>query len=234
MLRAKLSYQLFGIFKRNLPDRLAAKVSRLFRLKIPTTPAALAGSLMMLSDIIMKQLDSSILKITQENPEFVLPLDASEGKEFGVELVCALYCLALFVLGQDDFGAEQNVFHLFSVQTLDQLERLLEEDHVVALFQEIGKETRLLYLSDRPSLRELACKMGVKYFDEEIAKAERDQNWAVTFQLKSQIRVMSKIPINHKSIFYVGVARPLGMALMEVVDFFRTLRPVLAVPQTPA
>ena len=226
MLRARLSYQLFGIMRRNLPTGLTTKIAGFLGLKAPTTPALLAGSLILQSRLIMKDAGSVLVEINRENTQFQFPLPARQAEEIAVELLCALYCLALTILGQDDFAAEPNLFQLYALQTQEELEGLLEEQQAAALFKKIGLEARALYLSNSPTLRELANMKGVKYFDEMITKAEREQNWLATYMFKAQIRITDKLPVGPRSIWYLPSAHFFGTALLTRVDFFKTLRPV--------
>jgi len=216
---------------RTLPSGFAAKLCGLPRLKIPNTPRMLAGTLMMTSGLQMKELEASLLKINEGNPDFKVWLSQNSVEEIGIELLCALSWLALHILSRDDFAAERALFEEYALKTLLELESLLEGEGAVTLFRQVGEETRELYLCDRPSLRELAAIKGVaEWFAELIDRAEREQNWLWTYGCKAGVRIVGKLPVHHHSAWYAGSHHLVQLAILMSAESFKTLRPVLAAP----
>lgn len=217
---------------RTLPSSLAAKLCGLLRLKIPTAPDMLAGTLMMTSGLQMKELEASLLKINKGNPDFKIGLAQSSEEEILIELLCALSWLALHILSRDDFAAEPGFFEEYSLGTFLGLENLLGERLDLTLFRQVGEETRELYLCDRPGLRELAAIKGVpELWGELIDRAEREQNWLWTYGCKAGIRIMEKLPVHHHSIWYAGSHHLIQLAIFMSAEIFKNLRPVLVAPE---
>jgi len=230
MLRARLSYQLFGLVVRTLPGGLAARVNGLLGLKVPTTPKMLAGTLMTMSGHFLMDIEKGLLKVNEGDPDFKGRLSPGLTWTIGMELLCALTWLGLHVLNQDDFGAEWDLFELYVVKTLEELKGLLKDKQHVALFEQIAQETRDLYLLDRPTLRELVDATGVNWYGELIDKAEREGNWMATYVFKAETRITGKLPIAPKSIYYLPSARHFGLTLLASMGAFKKLRPVFVAP----
>jgi hypothetical protein len=198
---------------------------------VPVTPGLLAGILMMTSGLHMKELQASLLKINEANPDFKVWLSQNSGEEIFIELLCALTCLAFHILSWDDLAPERGLFELYAMGTLQQLENLLGERMDLALFWQAAEEARKLYLCDKPSLRELVAIKGVPgWFTEEIDRAEREQNWLWTYGCKAGIRIVGKLPVPNRSIWYLPSHHLIQLTILTHAEFFKTLRPVLVAP----
>ncbi len=184
----------------------------------------------MVAGKITNEAEAKVVEIRQEGKGIDGTDSELDAELVAVEVLCALYCLAIAALQQDELAAESNLFRLFAAKTLEELEKLLEEEGTAVFFREISNEAIDLYMRDSPTLRELASSSGVVYFDDLIQEAEKEQNWMGTFILKAQIRIMDATPVPHGSIWYVGLAHLFAAALLTYVDFFKTLRPVFTLP----
>jgi hypothetical protein len=186
---------------------------------------------MMTSGLHMKELEASLLKINEANPDFKVWLSQSSGEETCIELLCALSWLALHILSRDDFAAERELFEEYALGTFLELENLLGERLDLALFRQVGEETRELYLCDKPSLRELIAIKGVPgWFTELIDRAEREQNWLWIYGCKAGIRIVGKLPVPNRSIWYLPSHHLIQLTILTHAEFFKTLRPVLVMP----
>lgn len=231
MLRARLSYRLFGLAMRILPSGLAAKLTNFLRLKTPAPPDFLGAMLMGMSANILKDLDGQLANSSREHPDLIGSLSEEEAEHLLVELLCALGWLALHIMSFDDFGREPNFFGVYASLTFQELEELLEQERAVALLRQIGEETRELYLSDNPTLRELAADNDViGWYEELIEKSEREQNWLWSYCTKAEIRIMAKLPVGHHSYYYQRLGTMFAIAMTNSVDAFKKLRPALAPP----
>ena len=186
----------------------------------------------MVAGIITKDAEAKVVEIRQEGKGIDGTDSELDAELVAVEVLCALYCLAIAALQQDEFAAEPNLFRLFAAKTLEELEKLLEEEGTAVFFREICNGAIDLYVRDSPTLRELASSSGVVYFDDmiQITEAEKEQNWMGIFILKAQIRIMDVTPVPHRSIWYVSLAHLFASALLTYGDFFKTLRPVFTLP----
>jgi hypothetical protein len=191
----------------------------------------LAAMLLSMSANVLKDFDRHLVEHNREHPDTTVSLSEDHAAVVAAELLCALGWLALHIMSFDDFGREPNLFGEYASLTFRKLEELLEQERGVAHLRQIGEETRELYLSDKPTLRELATDNGViGWYEELIEKSEREQNWLWSYCSKAEIRIMAELPIDYHSIYYLEFSHLLGISIRISAEVFKKLRPVLALP----
>jgi hypothetical protein len=229
VLKAKLSYQLCGLLTRILPNRISSKAIAILGLKIPVTPANLAATLVTQAGILIKQLDEIVTRFSDADPSYAVKQDA--GEAVTAEIVCALYCLAVAVLGQDEFAAEQSIFQLYTATTFEELHKMLNaaEEFDIPI-RGIAHETANLYLYDRPSLADLAQRFSDYVVEPDLKKVKEMNNWSVSFSLKAQIRILVKMHATTRSIAHELLAISIQTHLLNSAKLFKQLRPALVDP----
>lgn len=228
MFRARMSYKLCGFLFRTLPSSVASGLVRLLKLKIPTTPAALAACLVVQTGTVLE----GIRKSLKESK------DVNAGQGFGekeelmvlMEILSALYCLAVVVLAEDEFASEPSLYQLYTAETFQELKKVDPEIiSTTELERAVDNATRL-YLHNNPSLAELAKTREDFCFGAEAEKVRGMNNWTATFAVKVKIQVSEQMGLPKRNIAYIYVGITLQTYLVECVRLFRQLRPVLVAP----
>jgi hypothetical protein len=116
MFRARMSYKFVGLVCRTLPQRIASSVIQALGLKIPTTPAALAASLLTMTGSILKGIEK--VKSDLEAAGIAKQRKIAETDQAASEVLCALYCLAVAILGEDEFAAERSLFQAYTAKII--------------------------------------------------------------------------------------------------------------------
>lgn len=168
-----------------------------------------------------------------------------------LEVLSAYYCLAVAVLGQDDFAAQPYLWNLYTAKTFEEIERLLEETigkHAqrtktpalgeiavqavttewAAFLRQISDEAVELYLHDKPTLSELAHSMPDYSLPREIEKVYAMDSWTCTFTMKAQIRIMARMGVPSSSFpLFVSLSLTIWPCFTAATKTLKQLRPVL-------
>lgn len=211
--------------------------------KIPTTPLMLAASLSYMTSANLAGILKAIDEAGGQRPTTGAIADGFR------ELLCALYCLAVVVLGEDESGHEMgsgagSLFNLYTATVFEELERsdstmwpdnrgwdslglrpavLLDPRFLgPALDEATG-----LYLNDRPDLRTLAAS-APEYCARatQVESALRRNNWTLTFMAKAWIRFAKVMDLRGNDLdpfvcAYISFSR----RLLSCIDAFKKMRP---------
>lgn len=228
MFRARISYKFVALAGRVLPQRAAHSLVKTLRLKIPTTPEALAAVLLTMSGSILKGLEKTKTDLHADGitkRDEIAEIDKVAG-----EVLCALYCLAAAIIGKDEFAADSDVFHIYTARTFEEIEILLAELPTMVSLENLINETTNLYLRERPSLSEMALQLPRYISGEELRKVEEMKNWTASFALKAMTRILAQLgtPIGGMAAEFIGAS--FQIALLHGIDLFKKMRPVFVEP----
>ncbi len=228
MLKARISYKLVGFLSRILPSSAASSIVRLLGLKIPTTPPALAASLMVQAGTMLETIEKAVAELRRA--DFKVTVESSVPLEPAAEIVSALYCLAVVVLGEDEFASEPNLYQLYTAKTFEELETLYAGMKPSPPLEAVIEEATKLYLHDNPDLNELARRKPDFMFAQEAQKVREMNNWTTTFLLKAKVRILEKLSIRKNNLAYIPLGHLVQTFLVENVKLFQQMRPVFVEP----
>ena len=214
--------------------------------KIPTTPLMLAVSISYMTSRNLAGILQTIDKAGGQRPTKEAIAHAFQ------ELLCALYCLAVVILGEDESAHQMGTeaggsFNLYTAAVFGELERpggpiWLDTDRAwagVGLSAEVlldpkaleltCDEATELYLHDHPDLRTLAdsapefCSQATQ-----VEPALQRNNWSVTFLVKAWIRFAKALDLRGRSdyIRFLFAYFDFSPRLLASFDVFDKIRPV--------
>jgi hypothetical protein len=171
------------------------------------------------------------------------------------ELLCALYCLAVVILGEDESVQEMgtgagSLFNLYTATVFNELERsdrtvwpdnrawdsLGLTPAVLLDLRFVGpacdKATEL-YLHDRPDLRTLAASASEYcYKVPQVESALQRNNWSVTFAAKAWIRFAKALDLRGSDLGpFLSAYFDFSPRLLASFDAFKKIRPVFFAEQ---
>lgn len=229
MLKAKLSYQLYGLLTSVLPYGVSSKIISAIGLKIPVTPANLAAALVTQAGILIKQLDETVTDFPDADPSQAVKRDV--GEAVLAEIISALYCLAVAVLSEDEFASERSVFQLYTATTFEELHKLLNATAEFDIpIRVIAHETANLYFNDQPTLADLARKFPEYVLEHDLKHVEGMNNWSASFSLKAQIRILVRMHATTRSIAHELLTISIQTHLLNSIKLFKQFRPSLTEP----
>jgi hypothetical protein len=229
VLKAKLSYQLYGLLTRVLPNGVSSKAIRALGLKIPITPANLAVALVAQAGALVEQMDEAVALSPDADPSQTVKRDV--GEAVTAEIICALYSLAIAALGEDEFASERSVFQLYTAMTFEELRKLLNATEEFEIpIRVIADETANLYFNDKPTLAELARRLPEYVFEQELDKVEGMNNWSASVSLKAQIRILARMHATTRSFAHELLSITIQTYLLNSIKLFKQFRPALIDP----
>jgi hypothetical protein len=228
VLRAKISLKFAGLVGRLFPQEIASSLVKALRLKIPTTPIALAATLLAMTDSIIKGLEKT--KSDLESNGIVAKGSIGRTDEVTGEILWALYCLAVAILGEDEFAAEKSIFRLYTARAFEELEGLLSESPSKSLTGNSADEAINLYMRERPSLTEMAQQMSEYVSSVEVQKVEEMKNWSASLSLKAKTRILFRLGVTIDNVAAELIGMSFQIPLLNAIELFRKMRPVFVEP----
>jgi hypothetical protein len=226
MLRKTYSDRFGEILLHLLPEKLASKASKTFGLKVPTSPTALADSLIMMAGMLGKSLDEAISAAAVKFPKAVTPNVSHDACL--IEIVCAMYAQAAAILGSGVPEEEQPFLQIYTAKSFEELRLHLPDKNAAAAIQELVHETSNLYFNDSPSLTELAEQFSDYARKSDVKKVQDMNSWMATLVKKAEIRILAVYGVKTKhSVVHVVFTNLIASYFVHSMDFFKTLRPVL-------
>lgn len=200
------------------------------RFKLPVTPPLLAGSLLMMAGNLMKAIERDVFKGSDST---------SETEALGVlgEILRAYYCLAVAVLGEDEFASNLTVYNLYTAKTYEELKQLVVKKAPRAISEKMMDEATVFYLQDKPPLAEYVEIMRQYCLGSELERARRPDPrvWFYRFMLKVRIRIAAALRIVSRDDFlrFETLTIVVSKSLLASADAFRAMRPVIRDPTEP-
>lgn len=212
--------------------------------KIPTSPMMLAASLSYMTCANLAGILETIDKFGGKRPTNEAVSHAFR------ELLCALYCLAVVVLGEDESVQEMgtgagSLFNLYTATVFSELERpdgpswrgtdpawdslglrsavLLDP----SLLKRACDDATELYLHDHPDLRTLADSASeFCYRAAQVEPALQRNNWTATFLVKAWIRFAKALDLRNSDLDpFVSASIDFSRRLLTSIDSLRNMRP---------
>ena len=212
--------------------------------KIPTTPLMLAVSLSYMAGTNLAGMLKTTDKLGGQRPTTEAVAQAFR------EMICALYCLAVVILGEDEAAQQMEAeaegsFNRYTADVFSELERpggpiWLDTDRAWGAFglrAEVLLDPRLLeatcddaielYLHDHPDLRALADSAPeFCYRVAQVEPALQCNNWSVTFSIKAWIRFAKAMNLkgSDPAVFLPAFAG-FSASLLVSIDLLKKFRP---------
>ncbi len=228
MLRAKISLKFVGLVGRTLPQGIASSLIKALRLKIPTTPTAFAATLLAMTESIVKGLEKTKNDLDADG---IVPRGSlAKAEPAGGDVLWALYCLAVAVLGEDEFASEKDVFQVYTAKAFEELQCLLSESPTMALARNLAEEAINLYMRDLPSLTEMAQQMPQYVSNAELQKVEEMKNWSASLSLKAKTRILFRLGISVDNLAAELIGMSFQIPFVNAIEMFRKMRPVFVEP----
>jgi len=205
------------------------KVASLLRFKVPVTPPALAGSLLMMAGYMMEAIKRDVF----EGADFT-----SEKEALGAlgEILRAYYCLAVVVLGEDEFASNLTEYNLYTAKTYEELKQLVDKKAPRAVCEKMMDEATVFYLQDKPPLAQYAETMRQYCQGDELEHARNPDPrvWFYRFMLKVRIRIAAALSIVGQDLFrFLTLTIVVSGGLSANTKAFRRMRPVFWDPTEP-
>lgn len=216
---------------KKLPGHYAHKVASLLHIKIPITPPALAGSLLMMAGGIAEKLLN-----TPEIKEELNPRSEQKECDLAGELLRAFYCLAVAILGNDEFASDSTEYNFYTAATYEKLREIMPEHNEAArtVSKKMMDEATFFYLNDKPSLAEYAETMQDYRSGQELERTIKKGDWFSQFIMKVNIRVAAALGITMYSFTpHLILTIELSHQLIAHAKLFDRLRPVIWDPTEP-
>lgn len=169
----------------------------MLHVKIPVTPPALAGSLLTMAGGIGERLLN-----TAEIKEELNPLPEKKECDLAEELLRGLYCLAVAILGNDEFASDSTEYNFYTAATYQRLREIMAGHKQAAgtASEKMMDEATLFYLNDKPSLAEYAETMQDYCLRQELEKTIKKGDWFSQFIMKVNIRVAGALGVTAHSL----------------------------------
>jgi hypothetical protein len=214
---------------KNHQSSFGLKVASLLRFKAPVTPPLLAGSLLIMAGNMMEAIKRDVF----EGADFT-----SEKEALGVlgEILRAYYCLAVAVLGEDEFASNLTIYNLYTAKTYGELKHLVDEKAPGAVSEKMMDEATVFYLQDKPRLAQYAETMRQYYLGNELERATNPDPgvWFYQFMLKVRIRIAAALSIVGEDLFrFLTLTTVVSSRLLASAKAFRRMRPVIRDPTEP-
>jgi hypothetical protein len=228
VLRAKISLKFTGLVGRTFPQGIASSLIKAFRLKIPTTPIALAATLLTMTGGVLKGLGKT--KSDLEADGVVAKGSIPKTDEAAGEILWAFYCLAAAILREDEFAFDKETFQIYTTKAFEELQDLLSESPNMAAVANFADEAVDLYMRDRPSLTQMAQQMPQYVSSVEFRKVEEMKNWSAALSLKAKTRILFRLGVKTDNIAAELIGMSFQIHLLNAIELFRKMRPVFVEP----
>lgn len=225
---ARVYWLIWRILKK-LPSPWLPRVACLLHFKIPVTPSILAGTLLMMASGMLKVLGKELLNTDEFKQEFK-PLSEKETFDLLGEILRAYYCLAVAVLGEDEFALDLAEYNLYTASTYERLKELVDEKAPQALSKKTMDEATTFYLHDNPSLAEYGQSMREYCLGNELENAKKPDPrvWFYQFMVKLKIRVAAALGVQSQHLLQsLTLTTTLSSMLLANADLLRQWRPVI-------
>lgn len=231
---------------RKSPNQAAAGASE----KVATTPLMLAVSISYLTSTMLMGI---LRRFEEDKPKMGGPaLTADAIKLAYRQLLCALYCVAVVILGESDAACRMGTepggqYHLYTAATFQEFWKpsspiWIDTDRAwqplglkaadfldPKLLRAACDEATSLYLHDRPDLATLAkSARRFCYRATQVDPALKSGNWSMMFNIKAWIRFARALDLTNEEPQFLLTYTEFSCGILGAIDVLKKIQPAFS------